>query len=73
MEAIRAQLMEEDPIKETRNKFRLARTSPHADFELRVGQWRIFYRIDESGGVIIGLIGQKLGNRLLVEGERFEL
>jgi hypothetical protein len=30
----------------TRNTFRLRRPSPHADYELREGDWRVFYRVE---------------------------
>jgi mRNA-degrading endonuclease RelE of RelBE toxin-antitoxin system len=71
-DAIRVQLIEGDPEETTRNKFRLRRVSPHADYELREGQWRVFYRIDRKG-VIVTLIGEKRGASLFVEGEELEL
>lgn len=71
-EAMRAHLEEGDAAETTRNKFRLRRASNVADFELRVGDWRIFYRID-SDCVRVTLVGKKEGNRLIVEGEEFQL
>lgn len=65
-------LVQEDPTKEDRNRFRLRRASAYADFELRVRQWRVFYRIQEDV-VIVELIGRKEGNRLLIEGKEFAL
>jgi hypothetical protein len=62
-----------DPLSdETRNRFRLRRLSPHADYELRVEPWRVFYRVQEAL-VIVELIGRKKGNVLLIDGREFEL
>jgi len=72
LEGIQTHLVEADPAKTTRNKFRLRRPSEHADFELRLGQWRVFYRVLEAD-VIIALVGKKEGNRLLIDGEEFVL
>ena len=69
---IRESLVSEDPTRTSRNRFRLRRTSPHADFELRVEPWRVFYRV--AGSVVhVELIGRKSGNRLIVGGKEFEL
>jgi mRNA-degrading endonuclease RelE of RelBE toxin-antitoxin system len=62
----------EDAIKEDRNRFRLRRASTYADFELRVEQWRVFYRVQKKV-VTVELIGRKEGNRLVIEGKEFEL
>jgi len=62
----------EDATEETRNRFRLRRPLGHAEYELRIEPWRLFYRVDEER-VIVELIGRKEGNRLLVEGMEFEL
>jgi len=69
---IRERLALEDPTQENRNRFRLRRLSPHADFELRVEPWRVFYRV-RKGLVIVELIGRKRGNVLLIEGKEFKL
>jgi mRNA-degrading endonuclease RelE of RelBE toxin-antitoxin system len=71
-EALRAQLQEDDAAQETRNRFRLRRPSEFADFELRVGDLRAFYRVlgDE---VLVVLIGEKQGSRLIIEGRGFVL
>ena len=69
---IREQLGLQDPAVETRNRFRLRRLSPHADFELRVEPWRVFYRVQQEL-VIVELIGLKKGNALLIGGKEFEL
>lgn len=61
-----------DPAEATRNKSRLRRASPFADFELRVGRWRVFYRLDRQD-VLVTLIGEKQGSSLMVAGEELEL
>jgi mRNA-degrading endonuclease RelE of RelBE toxin-antitoxin system len=71
-EAIRTQLIESDPCETTRNKFRLRRASPHADYELRAEPWRVFYRVDGEN-VLVTLIGEKRGAALIVEGEELRL
>lgn len=73
MDSIRAQLVLGDPLAGTRNKFRLRRASAYADFELRVDDMRVFYRVTREGVVLITLIGRKLGSRLVVEGKEFQL
>ena len=71
-DGIRKHLVEGNPGETTRNKFRLRRPSPHAEYELRLSNWRVFYRV--RGGVVeIVLVGEKRGNVLLIGGEEFEL
>ncbi|MBI1726034.1 MAG: type II toxin-antitoxin system RelE/ParE family toxin [Candidatus Rokubacteria bacterium] len=62
----------QDATEETRNRFRLRRVSRHADFELRVEPWRVFYRVQEER-VVVELIGRKKGDVLVIEGKEFEL
>jgi mRNA-degrading endonuclease RelE of RelBE toxin-antitoxin system len=69
---IREQLALQDPTEEMRNRFRLRRVSPHADFELRIESWRVFYRV-LGQMVIVELIGRKKGNTVLIDGKEFEL
>jgi mRNA-degrading endonuclease RelE of RelBE toxin-antitoxin system len=71
-EAVRRQLMESAPGLTTRNKFRLRRASAFADYELRVDDWRIFYRLEDEL-VLITLVGEKRGSFLIVEGEELRL
>lgn len=71
-ETIRERLAEQDPTDETRNRFRLRRVSEHADYELRIDPWRVFYRVQDKT-VTVELIGQKKGNILLIEGKEFKL
>ena len=71
-DGIRVHLQENDPTEESRNKFRLRRLSRHAEYELRLGDVRVFYRVrDEIVEVV--LIGQKRGDRLPIGGEEFEI
>ena len=71
-ETIRERLLEQDPREETRNRFRLRRISEHANYELRVDPWRVFYRVQDKT-VTVEQIGQKKGNVLLIEGREFKL
>ena len=71
-EALHRRLMLEDPARTTRYKCRLRRASEYADYELRVEQWRVFYRIEDDRSVVT-LMGEQRGNRLIVEGEALEL
>lgn len=73
VDAMRVHLFEEDPSLSTRNKFRLRRPSEHADFELRVEDMRVFYRVHEDAAVTVALIGRKQGARLIVEGVELRL
>jgi mRNA-degrading endonuclease RelE of RelBE toxin-antitoxin system len=69
---IKDELVLQNPTEETRNRFRLRRVSPHADFELRVEPWRVFYRVQEEV-IIVELIGRKKRNVLLINGKEFKL
>jgi mRNA-degrading endonuclease RelE of RelBE toxin-antitoxin system len=71
-ETIRQRLSQQDPTEETRNRFRLRRISEHADYELRIDPWRVFYRVEDKT-VTVELIGQKKGNALLIGGKEFKL
>ena len=69
---VRERLALDDATQENRNRFRLRRLSIHADYELRIEPWRVFYRVDNDD-VIVELIGRKTGNILLIDGKVFEL
>jgi mRNA-degrading endonuclease RelE of RelBE toxin-antitoxin system len=71
-DGIQTHLVKAGPDQTTRNKFRLRRVSPYADYELRLGAWRVFYRILPDG-VVVTLVGEKRGNALIVEGEEIAL
>ena len=58
---------------ETRNRKRL-RPNRLAEWELRVGTFRVFYDIDEDNlRVMIEAVGQKLGNKLFIHGDEYHL
>lgn len=46
------------------------RPNPFAAFELRAGDLRVLYNI-EGDEVVVLLIGRKVGNKLIVQGEEF--
>jgi mRNA interferase RelE/StbE len=46
--------------------------NPIAPWELRVGDFRVFYEIGQDGVVVVA-VGQKSHNRLMIGGEEIEL
>jgi hypothetical protein len=70
---VQRHLVQADPTRQSRDKFRLRRASQWADFELRLENLRVFYRVDDTGLVTITVIGSKKGNVLLVERREFQL
>jgi mRNA-degrading endonuclease RelE of RelBE toxin-antitoxin system len=71
-EQIREQLGESDARQATRNRFRLRRPSRFADYELRIRDWRVFYRVVDDA-VRVVLIGRKRGSFLVIDRKRFVL
>lgn len=69
---MRRLLAEADATEETHQRFRLRRPSEFAEFELRVGNWRVFYRV-HGEEVQVVLIDEKRGERLFIDGKRFVL
>jgi mRNA-degrading endonuclease RelE of RelBE toxin-antitoxin system len=57
------------PMAPTRSIKRL-RPNSLAEFELRVGMLRALYNV-EGDEVVVVLVGRKLGNKLIVDGEEF--
>jgi mRNA-degrading endonuclease RelE of RelBE toxin-antitoxin system len=58
---------------QSRNRKRL-RPNQLAEWELRVGDFRVFYDVDTGRAVAkIKAIGYKQGSRLFLRGEEFEL
>lgn len=46
------------------------RPNPVAEWELRLGDYRVLYDVDESSRrVTIQVIGEKRGNQLIVQGQ----
>ena len=71
-DAMEASLASYDALVESRNRFRLRRPSEAAEFEFRIGDVRVFYRV--AGRVVqVVLIGKKRGSSLVIEGKRFIL
>jgi mRNA-degrading endonuclease RelE of RelBE toxin-antitoxin system len=66
--AIRARLVHQ-PTTSTKAIKRL-RSNPYAEFELRVGDLRVLYNV-EGTEVVLLIVGRKVGNKLIVEGEEF--
>jgi mRNA-degrading endonuclease RelE of RelBE toxin-antitoxin system len=76
VDAIHQQLVKADPRAPTPNKFALDPAPQAADYELRVGDLRVLYRVEEAEAqpmVIVAIIGRKRRNKLIVEGEEFLL
>jgi mRNA-degrading endonuclease RelE of RelBE toxin-antitoxin system len=72
LDAIKAQLPYQ-PTEEARNR-RLLRDNPLADWELRVGKFRVFYEVDSDQAIVrIVAVGHKEHNKLFVGGEEIEL
>lgn len=70
--AIEAQLPYQ-ATEETRNRKRL-RPNRLAEWELRVGDHRVFYDVDAQSAVVkIEAIGYKLRSELFIHGEAYEL
>ena len=63
----------QEPTVETRNRKRL-RPNRLAEWELRVGKFRVFYEAVKPPGIVrIEAIGHKVGNVLLIRNEEYEL
>ena len=69
LDAIESQLRHEPNVK-TRNRFPM-RPNLVAEWELRVGRYRVFYNVEEQERiVIVEAIGFKIGSQLFVRGRR---
>ena len=67
------QQLKHTPAVETRNRKRL-RPNDLAEWEARIGDFRVFYDVDEGvKSVKIEAIGRKKGSRLVIRGEEYEL
>jgi mRNA-degrading endonuclease RelE of RelBE toxin-antitoxin system len=54
------------------NKIKRLRPNPFAEWELRLGDFRVLYDIKEADLVVlIQAVGEKRGNQLIVRGEEF--
>lgn len=71
-DAIAVQLVHQ-PNQATRNRKQLE-DNPLAPWELRVGQFRVFYDVDPEGAqVVVVAVGTKERNVLRIGGEEIEL
>ena len=67
------QQLQYQPTQETRNRKKL-RPNDVAEWELRIDTFRVFYDINESeNSVKIEAVGYKMGNRLFIHGEAYDL
>ena len=65
--------LKSQPIRVTKNRKRL-RPNSLATFELRVGDFRVFYDVDETARIVsIRAVGWKVHNKLYFRGEEFNL
>jgi mRNA-degrading endonuclease RelE of RelBE toxin-antitoxin system len=65
--------LEREPTVETRNRKRL-RQNQTAEWELRIGSFRVFYDVDEIVRIVaIEAIAEKKGDSLFFQGEEQEL
>ena len=72
LQEIETQLLHQ-PEEETRNRKRL-RPNVLAEWELRIGFFRVFYEVDAANAMVkIAAVGNKEGNKLLIRGEEREL
>ena len=72
LEAIEEQLTHQ-PAVPTRHR-KLLRENPLADWELRVGEYRVFYDIEGDPAIVTILaIGVKSHNTLRIEGKEIQL
>jgi len=72
LQGIREQLKHEASV-ETRNRKRL-RPNALAEWELRIGRFRVFYDVDELTAIVkIEAVGFKEGSKLFIHGEEYEL
>ena len=72
LDAIEEQLSHQ-PYVETRNRKQL-RPNRVAEWELRVGKYRVFYDVTISPRLVeVKMVGLKRGNRLLIRGQEYAL
>src|SRR4051794_6342509 len=69
MEAAAQARLTQQPTTLTRAIKRL-RPNPLAEYELRVGDLRVLYNV-AGDEVVLLIVGRKVGNKLIVEGEEF--
>ncbi len=67
-----SEFLEADPDLESKRRRQL-RPNPLAPWELRIGDYRIFYEIREERLVRVLAIGHKVHNTLFIRGQRVEI
>lgn len=70
LDAIETQLTWE-PGTASRNR-RFLRANPLAAWELRIGEWRVFYNIEAERVIVVG-VGRKEHNTLFLDGKEYAL
>ena len=74
MDGIKTHLIDNPPAEVTQSKFPLKRLSTHAERELRLDNWRVFYTVMDDGRlVVVNLIGEKRNNKLFISGEELDI
>ncbi|HLE29054.1 MAG TPA: type II toxin-antitoxin system RelE/ParE family toxin [Anaerolineales bacterium] len=72
IDGIETQLKHE-PMVETRNRKKL-RPNDVAEWELRIGRFRVFYNVDETVHIVsVEAVGFKVGSQLFIRGEKRKL
>ena len=72
IDGIETQLKHE-PMVETRNRKKL-RPNDVAEWELRIGRFRVFYNVDETVHIVsVEAVGFKVGSQLFIRGEKRNL
>ena len=66
------EFLETDADVETRRRKRL-RPNPLAPWELRIGDYRVFYEIRVQGLVRVLAVGHKVHNKLFIRGQGVEI
>jgi mRNA-degrading endonuclease RelE of RelBE toxin-antitoxin system len=62
-----------EPTKETKNRKQLD-PNDIAKWELRIGEYRVFYDVDETDFIVkIKAVGHKIHNQLFFRGKEFRL
>ena len=71
LDAIEGFLCSEADVPSKRSK--QLRANPLAPWELRIGDYRVFYEIKPEGRVRVLAIGHKAHNELIIRGQRVEI
>jgi len=69
LEAAIVSRLEHQPTTPTK-AIKQLRPNPLAEFELRAGDLRVLYNVEDDEVVVL-IVGRKVGNKLIVEGEEF--